>query len=154
MSIEHDLLHMPVRKLDLSEYTTVRADATVREVVNTLRQDKHNCAFVLDDELIVGIFTDADVLHRVVDHPDTWDAPITTVMTERPSVITSDDPTMLALDLMAKHSFRNMPVRRAGTEELVGNLTHFSIIRYLAEKYPEQTYNLPPADFGSDRYGG
>ena len=40
-------------------------------------------------------------------------------------------------------------------EKVVGNLTHFAIIQYLAEQFPNEIYNLPP-DPGKigGRYGG
>jgi len=57
--------------------------------------------------------------------------------------------------LMESMHFRNTPVVNKGGA-IVGNLTHFALIRYLAESFPAEVLNLPPepGQFGQDRFGG
>jgi CBS domain-containing protein len=47
-----------------------------------------------------------------------------------------------AVKLMNDRSFRNIPLVKNG--ELVGSISVFDIITYLAECYPKATMNLPP----------
>ena len=47
-----------------------------------------------------------------------------------------------AVRLMNEKSFRNIPLVKQG--ELVGSISVFDIITYLAESYPKTTMNLPP----------
>ena len=47
-----------------------------------------------------------------------------------------------AVRLMNERSFRNIPLVKKG--ELVGSISVFDIITYLAECYPKATMNLPP----------
>jgi CBS domain-containing protein len=47
-----------------------------------------------------------------------------------------------AVRLMNERSFRNIPLVKKG--ELVGSISVFDIITYLAESYPKETMNLPP----------
>jgi CBS domain-containing protein len=51
--------------------------------------------------------------------------------------------------------FRNAPVVN-DDGKIVGNLTHFALIRYLADSFPEEVLNLPPTpdQFGEERFGG
>jgi CBS domain-containing protein len=44
---------------------------------------------------------------------------------------------------MNERSFRNIPLVRSG--EVVGSISVFDIITYLAECYPKTTMNLPPS---------
>lgn len=155
MSVEHDLHTEQVAHLDLSEYTLVESGSSVRETVAKMRAERHNCAFITKSGILTGIFTDRDVLRRVVDRPDLWDHPIEEVMTHRPKFINADQPTGDALRIMHDLHFRNTPViEEDGT--VAGNLTHFSIIRYLADHYPEAVYNLPPTpdQYAEEREGG
>ncbi|GAB4580597.1 MAG: hypothetical protein Fur0022_33390 [Anaerolineales bacterium] len=155
MTIERDLHTEPVAHLDLTEYTLVESGTSVRDTVAKMRAEKHNCAFVTEGGQLTGLFTDRDVLRRVVDRPDLWDHPIEEVMTHQPKTIHADQPTGDALRIMNDFHFRNAPIlNEDGT--LVGNLTHFSIIRYLAEHYPQSVYNLPPQpdQYGEAREGG
>lgn len=160
MTIERDLHTEPVAQLDLSEYTLVETGTSVRETVAKMRAEKHNCAFITHNGKLAGIFTDRDVLRRVVDRPDLWDHPVDEVMTHRPKFIRAEQPTGDALRIMNDFHFRNTPVLEeealgeGGT--IIGNLTHFSIIRYLADHYPESVYNLPPQpdQYAEEREGG
>ena len=117
-----------VSRLDLSRYSRVASGTTVRETVETLTTSGRNCAFVLDSSRLAGVFTDRDVLTKVVDAPGCWDEPIESVMTAEPHTVGPTSTAMDALKLMNKHYFRNVPVLRDdGT--VIGNLTHFSLIR-------------------------
>jgi CBS domain-containing protein len=95
------------------------------------------------------------VLTKVVDHPDIWSHPIEEVMTHNPLSVNANQTAGEALKMMDSLHFRNAPVLdNAG--KIVGNLTHFSLIRYLSEAFPEEVLNLPPTsdNFGENREGG
>jgi CBS domain-containing protein len=47
-----------------------------------------------------------------------------------------------AVKLMNEKGFRNIPLVKKG--ELIGLISVFDIITYLAECYPKATMNLPP----------
>jgi CBS domain-containing protein len=92
---------------------------------------------------LVGIFTDRDILRRVVDAAETWNHPIEEVMTPTPLTVNSTDSADTALNLMNERHFRNVPVLDE-TGAVIGNLTHYAIVKYLADHFPESVYNLPP----------
>jgi CBS domain-containing protein len=155
MSIEQDLQAEKVTALDLSEFVTVESGTSIRGTVARMRARGCNCAFITRDGRLAGIFTDRDLLRSVVDRPEIWDHGIDEVMTHDPQTIHADQTAGDALKLMEAHHFRNTPViddRGA----IVGNLTHFAVIRYLAESFPQEVLNLPPEPdvFGEERFGG
>lgn len=143
MKLLDTLQHEPITSLDLSYYITVSADTTVRAVLQALRQSKRNCALVLRDGRLVGIFTDRDILRKVVEHPETWDQPIATVMTPNPRTLGENATAAEALSLMNQLHVRNVPVVRADGE-VVGNFTPYAIVRFLADSFPVTIYNRPP----------
>jgi CBS domain-containing protein len=143
MGLEYDLGQERVIHLNLTEFTEVESGTSVRVTIEKMRHENHNCAFVTNQGKLAGIFTDRDILRKVVDVPDTWDQPIETVMTPMPLTVNTSDPANAALNLMNEKHFRNVPVLDDGGA-VVGNLTHYAIVKYLADRFPESVYNLPP----------
>ena len=143
MSLVNDLQKEKVIHLDLSQFTAVKAGTSVRDTVEAMRKAYHHCAIVTDDGVLVGIFTDRDMMRKVVDGPETWDHPIEEVMTASPMAVNSTDAANTALTLMDEKHFRNVPVLD-DKGFVIGNLTHHAIIKYLADRFPESVYNLPP----------
>src|SRR5262245_28305680 len=110
-SVESQLLTVPISQLDLADYCIVTADTTVRETVDQMRELHQNCAIIIGKGThIVGVLTDRDVLKRVVTHPETWDQPVETVMTESPDTIRTNATAGEALHMMEEGHFRNVPV--------------------------------------------
>jgi CBS domain-containing protein len=154
-NIEAQLLSEPVGRLDLSDFCLVTADTSVRQTVARMRTTHQHCAFVVGEEtLIVGILTDRDVLTRVVTHRETWDQPVSEVMTVSPDMLPYQATTHEALDLMHKGHYRNVPVVQG--DSIVGNITHFSVLKFLTDHFPEAVYNLPPQpeNYADQRAGG
>ncbi len=143
MSLEQDLQHEQVVHLDLTQFTAVTAGTSVRDTVEQMRENGHHSAIVTSDGALAGIFTDRDLMRKVVDAPETWDYPISEVMTASPLTVNSDDPAYAALALMDEKHFRNVPVVDSAGQ-VIGNLNHYAIIKYLADRFPESVYNLPP----------
>ncbi|MEM7344837.1 MAG: CBS domain-containing protein [Chloroflexota bacterium] len=144
MTIEQDLKLEQVIHLDLSNFSQVISGTSVRETIDKMRQELHNAAIVIDAaEKPIGIFTDRDVLRKIVDSPDSWNQAIDTVMTPNPITVNSTDPAIKALELMDEKHFRNVPVL-GDDGKVIGNLTHYALIKYLADRFPESVYNLPP----------
>ncbi len=129
MNIAEHFRIQQVERLDLSHYCRVASGCTVSATLKKLNETGHNCAFVMQQSKLVGIFTDRDVLKKVVDAPDRWADPIDSMMTRTPRTVASTAAAMDALHLMNSHRFRNVPVIGDG-DTTVGNLTHFSLMQF------------------------
>jgi len=137
MSLEQNLRQEQVANLDLSDFTLVEIGTSVRTTVKQMKNEEHHCAIIMDQNELVGIFTDRDILRRVANVPDTWTRPIEDFMTPTPYSVKSTDSADLVLHLMDQKKLRNVPVTREdGT--VLGNITHYTIIKYLADRFPEQ----------------
>lgn len=143
MSLENTLQQEQVIHLDLNKFTSVARGTSVRDTIEKMRVASHHCAIILDNKTLVGIFTDRDILRKVVDAPEIWDHPIEEVMTPAPITVNSSDAADKALALMDEKHFRNVPVVD-DEGNVIGNLTHYAVIKYLADHFPESVYNLPP----------
>lgn len=155
-AVESQLLAEGVRRLDLSDFCIVTADSSIREVVEQMRERGHNCALIVGERTrLTGILTDRDVLRKVVHRPEIWDDPVSTIMTAAPQTIDQEGTAKEALRLMDQGGFRNVPVVR-GNGAIVGNVTYFSILKFLTDHFPEAVYNLPPdpTNYADRRDGG
>ncbi len=143
MSLQQDLWAEKVSHLELSDYVTIASGTKVIDVLRKMREQKHNCALITDGDRLIGIFTDRDVLRKVVDVQESWEEPVGRLMTPSPQTVRMDDQVGRALDLMNEGHYRNMPVVD-DSGKVVGNLTQPAMIKFLSDRFPQEIYNLPP----------
>lgn len=143
MSLEQELHQEQIAHLDLRNFTSVEIGISVRRTIAKMREEKNTCAIVTDQGALVGIFTEHDILAKIVDNPETWILPIDDFITLSPLTVKAKDSVQAALALMEENQFRNVPVLDEDGQ-VMGNLTHYAIIKYLADRFPESVYNLSP----------
>lgn len=143
MGLEYDLSQERVMHLDLTKFTMVESGTSVRDTVAMMREKNYYRALVTQNGELVGIFTDRDILKKVVTSPETWDNPIDAVMSTSPFTVNTTDFAETAISLMNEKQFRNVPVLDE-KKRVVGNLTHYSLIKHLADHVSSAVYNLPP----------
>jgi CBS domain-containing protein len=107
-----------------------------------MKADEGGCVIVSDDGRVAGIFTERDLLTKVLGESANLDSPISEWMQPAVETLSPDATIGEAVRLMNEKSFRNIPLVKKG--ELVGSISVFDIITYLAECYPKATMNLPP----------
>lgn len=143
MSLRQELEAEQVQHLDLQRYCLVETGTTVRETLGRMRTEGGRTALITDGAVLVGIFTERDVMRRVIIDPGALDGPVEAVMTPRPITISPDTSAAEALWMMADHHFRNLPVIDA-QGNILGDMTYASIIQYLAARYPIEVLNRSP----------
>lgn len=92
------------------------ADTTVRAAAVAMANKKVGAILVVDDKgLLTGLFTERDVLNRVVAKGlDPDKTPLSAVMTENLLTATPDKPLSHALHMMFEGGFRHVPVVENG----------------------------------------
>ena len=156
MDLLTGLKQEPVTELDLSNYCTMEANTSLRDVLSQMQTTHCHNALILQNGKLVGIFTERDVLMKVADNKEALDKPVSDFMTRDPITLSKAATAADALALMARHHIRNVPiVEDDGT--VVGNFTHFSVLDFLAEQFPDITlasYPVYPRRFSRRRHGG
>lgn len=112
----------PVREI-MSEATVRCAPGeSVREACRKMAENRCGHVLVCEGERLVGIFTERDLLMRVVaaGHDPTR-FPVEKAMTPNPVTIDAGAPIREAIRVMDEGSFRGLPVTEGG--RLVGILT-------------------------------
>jgi CBS domain-containing protein len=101
------------------ELVTAGVATTAMQAAQTMRAANVGAIMVVDDERLVGVFTERDALFRVVAHGlDAHIATMAEVMTRNPQTISPDCHFAQALQLMHDGGFRHVPV--VENERLVG----------------------------------
>lgn len=131
-----------VSLMQTDDYVCIEPTTTLSAAIEAMKKDEGGCAIVCEGERVVGIFTERDLLTRIVGHEIDMQAPVSTWMSPAVSTLTPDASIGDAVSLMNEKSFRNIPLVKEG--KLVGSISVFDVIFYLAESYPKETMNLPP----------
>ncbi|MBT9495910.1 MAG: CBS domain-containing protein [Zoogloea sp.] len=96
--------------------TSALADTSVRAAAVAMANQQVGAILVVDDKgLLTGLFTERDVLNRVVAKGlDPDKTPLSAVMTEKLLTATPDKPLSHALHMMFEGGFRHVPVVENG----------------------------------------
>src|SRR5262245_44523237 len=138
------ILTRPIRALKLKLPVTVRKDTTVRESIRQMVQNKTGCVLIDEDDRLIGIFTERDVLTKVVGRGlDPASTPVETVMTQAPETLTPDAPLCYALNKMSVGGFRHVPLADDRGRP-VGVVGMRDIVDYIVDLFPGDILNLPP----------
>ena len=89
--------------------------ATVRQAVMVMTERRIGAVPVVQGRHLIGIFTERDVLTRVIAAGrDVDQTRLEEVMTRRPETVTVECPQLEALDVMIEGKFRHLPVMADG----------------------------------------
>lgn len=154
MNLNQSLQNDTVKHIDLSFYIEVQKDNRVGQVIAKMQNSQRKCALIMDRGKLIGIFTAHDIARRTIDQSEVLNQPIEAIMTPDPLTLRSDIKLIDAIRFMSDKPHRYMPVVDA-ERRVLGTLTHYAIIKYMSDHFPEEIYNLPPTPdhFASARDG-
>ena len=119
------------------------SSTSVRDAVLLMQKTESAYLILADGKKPVGIFTESDLTQKILGRDVDWNAPVREFMTKEPVALRLDDTVGRAIDRMAELSFAHIPLVDE-RQRLVGSLSVRTLIRFLAEFYPAEIYNLPP----------
>ena len=112
---------------------SARPDDTVRAVIDLLAQNRIGAVPVVENDVIVGIFSERDLVRLMSSYgPEALDRSLDEVMTKSPVTC---DPTMAvigALSLMTQKLIRHLPVVEGG--RLVGFVSIGDLVKYRIDR--------------------
>jgi CBS domain-containing protein len=146
-ALSASVLNDTVAVLSPTEPICLSAATTVSEAVERML-GAHQAGVLIVDEKgrLAGIFTERDVLHRVVGksrNPRT--TPLREVMTAKPQALSTRDRIAYAVHCMSVAGYRTVPLVD-DDQRPIGVVTVNDVIRWLAGHFPEAVLNLPPGD--------
>ena len=132
-----------VSRLHSSSPLRVSPTQTVAEAAALMRRERVGCLLVCEGEHMVGIFTERDLLRRVLAAGKPLTLTVAECMTRNPVAVHRKEPIGAAIRRMEEGGYRHLPViDEAG--QVVGVLSVKRIVHYLVEHFPATIYNLPP----------
>jgi CBS domain-containing protein len=136
------VLETEIGELMASDPLVVDADASVVAAVNAMNERKTGCVLVQKGGRLVGIFTERDVLRKVIfrDGNQTWK--VDSVMTPNPETLPPTASVAYALNKMSVDGYRHIPiVDRIG--RAIGVLSVKDIVHFVVDFFPAGVLNLP-----------
>jgi CBS domain-containing protein len=133
----------PVRKLARAHPLEVPRSATVLEVAKQMGARNSGSALIVERSLLVGIFTERDLLERVVCAGlDPASTRVEQVMTDAPEVLPASASMAQALRLLAQGHYRHAPlVDERGAP--AGMLSTGHLIGFVSNTFPKEIMNAP-----------
>jgi CBS domain-containing protein len=138
-----EILGTPISELPLLNPIMIDAASTAADAVDAMNEHHIGCVLVGREGRVVGIFTERDVLTKVVFHHDGPLTPLDAVMTPSPETLEADATIAYALNMMSVGGYRHIPIVDKD-QGPVGVLSVRDIIDFLVQLYPEEVLNLPP----------
>ena len=115
---------------------SVQPNASVAEAIEVMRNAKHGCVLIQDGAQLVGIFTERDVITRVIRaSKDPRATPIAEVMTPRPITLAPSDPPAHAIHLCASRGMRHLPI--VDEDVVLGFISVRHLLRHIHEEVLE-----------------
>lgn len=134
----------PIKTLNIFPVISANQDLTLKETIDILLSRNVGCVSVTDsNENTVGIFTERDLLRRVIGKGvDVSAALLKDYMTPDPEVLSEDDPISYALNRMSDGSYRHIPITHKGKVKYM--LSIKDIVDHVSFTYRKSVLNLPP----------
>jgi len=119
---------MKIGKLMVENVIGVPSDASVHEAVKLMNENKIGCLLVVDYEKISGIFTERDVLERIVEEgKNPRETKVSEIMTKHVIIGNPNMELVDATKLMFENKVKKLPIVEDG--KLMGLVTLTDIAR-------------------------
>ena len=153
--LRHAIFSEPLGSVPRRQTLTVPATGSIADTVQAMNDHHVGCALVVRLGKLVGIFTERDVLRKVVGTQiDLHRTAVEQVMTKDPDTLPTTATIAFALRKMSQEGYRHVPLVD-GAGKPVGVVAVRDIVGWMAEMFPESVLNLPPEPgFPRDLDGG
>jgi CBS domain-containing protein len=142
-SLGQAILDATIEDLEPKPAATLREMGTIRAAVQLMLENRLGAILVERDGKPVGIFTERDLMRRVVAAGIGLDRAIEEVMTPDPETLRLDDGVAFALNRMSIGGFRNVPIVKENGA-VVGIVSQREVVDYIVSLLPSHVINLPP----------
>ncbi len=146
-ALSSDRFLKPIKELNLPKAIGLDKGTTIKEAVKLMQSKKIGSVVVLDKKNLVGIFTERDILMRVIGIiPDWENKPISSVMTEEPQCLMEKDEIAYILNNMHVGGYRHIPIINDKNEPLA-MVSIKDMVNWILSHFPAEIMNLTGAPF-------
>ena len=116
---------------------------SIQDAVKLMQENKSGYIVLAKAKKVHGLFTETDAINKILDKDVDWNKPVSEFMTSDWATLNINDSVGQAIDLMSEKKFYHIPLLD-DQGNLVNVISVRTLIRFLAEFYPTEIYNLPP----------
>ena len=148
MELARNLRVDSVSRLRPTAPLSVAPEQPVAVAVALMRRHRVGCVLVCSKGRLVGLFTERDLMRRVLAEGRPLSLTMAECMTPDPVVVAPKESIRAAVRRMEEGGYRHLPV----VDDLgrpVGVLSVKRIVHYLVEHFPSTIHNQPP---GASRF--
>ena len=143
MSLRDNLPQDNIKALRMLDPVVIERNKVIRDAIALMQEQAVGCIFVTEQDRPIGVFTERDVLTKVLADDLPLDTPIGDVMTPDPRVLRETCSVAEVIKTMHEGGFRHMPVVD-GAGRLKGVVSVKRVVEYLVDHFPSAVFNLPP----------
>ena len=144
---EHELgqsiLEATIRNLEPKAALTVRETTSIETALALMLQHNIGAVVVEREGRPVGIFSERDLLRRVVAAGIDRGRAVEEVMTPDPQTLGLDDAIAFALNRMSVGGYRHVPIVDGGGR-VAAVLSQRDVVDYIVSLLPTRVINIPP----------
>ena len=143
-SIEEILKDTKIYQILRPKLVTATPELKLGETLDLMHREKAGYVVVADQHLkVVGMFTERDVLMKVLKPGVSLNEPIEKYMNRNFKTLKKSATVGEAVDAMQESGLRHIPlVDEFG--QMNGVLSIRTVVNFLAELFPTEVFNLPP----------
>jgi CBS domain-containing protein len=143
LKIEESLSSVEIMALEMEPVVRMKPGVSVSQVIQKMRRKGLGYVLLTEERKLVGIFTQHDVLTKVLGRKEVLDRPVSEVMTPSPETIHRREPIRSAIKKMHDGGFHQIPiVDRSG--KAVGCVRQKDVEAFLVGHFRDRVLNLPP----------
>jgi len=133
----------PISALGLPPPVSIGRNASVREALEAVQQQRSGYVLILDGARPVGIVSERDVLMKIVARNIRYDSNVAEFISPIPATLTNTEPIAKAVNIMIEKGVDAIPIVDA-SGKATAVLRPLDVIHFLAEAFPQELLNLPP----------
>lgn len=142
MTVADALNDTLVSDLDLSRHVIASPGDAVAVTIEKMSLAGYSCALVTDTGRLAGVFTQRDVLMKVVGEPETAGYPTGDLMTRDPLTVEPTQSVADALTIMNEHNVRSVPVI-GDDQSVLGNVSFYVLMEVIAALVADHSLATP-----------
>ncbi len=143
-TLDAKTLRAAVSTLGLGKPVTVGPAAVICDAVLLMQKDKFGCVLVIENEKLVGIFTERDVLLKLAGKGLDWKVEtVANFMTPNPETLDESANLAFVLNVMTVGGFRHVPIVDK-EKRPTAVVSMKDVVRYLTSFFEKEVQNLPP----------
>jgi CBS domain-containing protein len=148
------ILREPISRLEPRAPIVITPETPVREAVQRMNEGHCGCILIVEQDRLVGLFTERDLLRIVEKETDPTRLPVSSVMTRDPETLRPEHGIALALNRMSVGGYRHIPLVDE-QDRPVGVVAMRDIVRFIVSLFPDAVLTAPPdPDAAPTEYGG